>query len=159
MATVTIVLVVAALLASAVLGGVFYAFSSFVMRALRALPDADGCAAMQSINLAVIAPSFFAFFLGGPIVALAAVAAAAVDDGAGGALGPIIAAGAALIAAFVLTVAVFQPRNLALGALDPASPDAAASWRAYARDWTRLNHLRTALGLAATVLYATALTA
>lgn len=157
MATVTIVLVVAALLACAVLGGVFYAFSSFVMRALRALPDADGCAAMQSINLAVIAPSFMAFFLGGPIVALGAIVAAAVDDGTGGALGWVIVAGAALVAAFVLTVAVFQPRNLALGALDPASPQAAASWRIYARDWTRINHLRIALCLAATALYAVAL--
>src|SRR5215831_13706900 len=44
--------------------GVFFAFSTFVMNALARLPAAQGIAAMQSINVAVITPWFMAAFLG-----------------------------------------------------------------------------------------------
>ena len=39
-----------ALLGSALVGGIFFAFSSFVMKALARVPPAEGIAAMQSIN-------------------------------------------------------------------------------------------------------------
>ncbi len=45
-------------------GGIFFAFSSFVMRALAKMPDAEGIAAMQSINVVVINPSFLGAFVG-----------------------------------------------------------------------------------------------
>src|ERR687896_1427158 len=44
--------------------GVFYAFSTFVMKALARLPAAQGVAAMQSINIVVINPWFLGAFLG-----------------------------------------------------------------------------------------------
>ncbi len=51
-----------ALLLSAVgcglMAGFFFAFSICVMKALEALPPAQGIAAMQSINVAVINPCF-----------------------------------------------------------------------------------------------------
>ncbi len=47
-----------ALLGSALVGGVFFAFSSFVMKALARVPSPEGIAAMQSINVVVINPSF-----------------------------------------------------------------------------------------------------
>jgi uncharacterized membrane protein len=46
------------------IAGVFFAFSTFVMKALASLPPAQGIAAMQSINVAVINPWFLATFLG-----------------------------------------------------------------------------------------------
>src|SRR5699024_6794249 len=52
-------LVLAALvtaLACAVVAGVFFAFSGFVMRALSALPPADAATAMQSINRTAVRP-------------------------------------------------------------------------------------------------------
>jgi hypothetical protein len=39
-------------------GGIFFTFSSFVMKALARLPSAEGIAAMQSINVVVLNPSF-----------------------------------------------------------------------------------------------------
>lgn len=42
---------------SALMAGVFFAFSTFVMKALRRLPSPQGIAAMQSINVAVINPT------------------------------------------------------------------------------------------------------
>jgi hypothetical protein len=38
--------------------GVFFAFSSFVMAALRRLPAAQGIAAMQSIHVTAVTPVF-----------------------------------------------------------------------------------------------------
>src|SRR5262247_457100 len=46
------------------MAGVFFAFSSFVMNALARLPPAQGIAAMQSINIAVINLLFLAVFVG-----------------------------------------------------------------------------------------------
>ena len=47
MSTLNTVLVVLALLGSAVIGGVFFAFSSFVMKALGRVPCGEGIADMQ----------------------------------------------------------------------------------------------------------------
>lgn len=46
------------------MAGVFFAFSTFVMKALGARPLAQGIAAMQSINVAVINRWFMAAFFG-----------------------------------------------------------------------------------------------
>jgi hypothetical protein len=40
--------------------GVFFAFSSFVMKALARLQPAQGTVAMQSINLMAVTPAFMA---------------------------------------------------------------------------------------------------
>ena len=40
----------AALLGSALIGGIFFAFSSFVMKALARVPSSEGIETMQSIN-------------------------------------------------------------------------------------------------------------
>jgi uncharacterized membrane protein len=63
------------------IAGVFFAFSSFVMKALARLSPAQGVAAMQSINVAVINPWFLTVFLGTAaacVVLAAALAAAAL---------------------------------------------------------------------------------
>ena len=54
MSTLSTVAVILALLGSAVIGGVFFAFSSFVMKALSRAPSNEGIAAMQSINVVVL---------------------------------------------------------------------------------------------------------
>src|SRR5688572_10474657 len=61
----------AAALGTGLVAGMFYAFSSFVMPALGRLPAPHGVAAMQSINVTVLTPSFLAIFLGSAVVAAA----------------------------------------------------------------------------------------
>ena len=46
------------------IAGLFFAFSVSVMQALARLPSAEGIAAMQSINSAIINPLFLLVFLG-----------------------------------------------------------------------------------------------
>ncbi len=62
-----------ALLGSALVGGVFFAFSSFVMKALARVPSSEGIGAMQSINVDVINPSFLGAFMGTALLSLGVV--------------------------------------------------------------------------------------
>ncbi len=55
------------------IGGVFFAFSSFVMKALTELPASQGIAAMQRINVVVLNPLFLGVFIGTAVLALACV--------------------------------------------------------------------------------------
>jgi uncharacterized membrane protein len=142
--------------ASGVLGGAFFAFSSFVMPALRTLPPRDGIVAMQGINEAaprsLLMLPLLASALGSAAVAAHAVTASSVD-GRG-----LRIAGAALgLAAFVITAAANVPRNKALAGLDPSAPASAAVWASCADEWTRWNHARAVAAVASAVALAASL--
>src|SRR5688572_15570730 len=67
------VLTLVAALGCGLVGGVFFAFSSFVMKALGRLPAPQGIAAMQSINVVVINPLFMTALFGTAAACVAAV--------------------------------------------------------------------------------------
>lgn len=142
-------LTLAAAVGSCLVGGALFAFSSFVMPALRALPPAQGLAAMQAINVKAVTPAFMLAFMGTALLTAACAVAGvlALDEDHG----PWLVAGAALylVGVLGLTAGYHVPRNDALAKLDPTAPEAAAAWRRYDRDWTRLNHLRALAGAAA----------
>ena len=70
MSTIMSVLAVTALLSSALIGGVFFAFSSFIMKSLSRVPSSEGIAAMQSINIVVLNRSFLSAFMGTAAISL-----------------------------------------------------------------------------------------
>ena len=137
--------------------GVFFAFSSFVMKALARLQPAQGIAAMQSINLVAVTPAFMATLFGTATACVALGGWALVDwnDPAG----PWLLAGSAcyLLGTIGLTIAYHVPRNNALAALQSQRAEAAGRWARYVAEWTRWNHLRAAASLAAAVLFTLAL--
>ena len=51
-------------LGAGLVAGIFFAFSSFVMKALGRLPRDQGIRAMQSINVTVLNPWLFSAFFG-----------------------------------------------------------------------------------------------
>jgi uncharacterized membrane protein len=132
---------------AAVTGGVFYGFSSFVMPALRAMPDRDGTATMQAINQAAPRSLLMLPLLGAAAGSVTVAAHALLVPGPGRVLR--LAGAVAYLASFALTVAYHVPRNNALAELDPVDPATATAWTAYARDWTRWNHARTATAMLA----------
>ena len=69
------------LLGTAVVGGIFFAFSSFVMKALARVPAHEGIAAMQSINVVVLNPSFLGTFAGTALVSIIAAGVAVMNWG------------------------------------------------------------------------------
>lgn len=145
-------------LASGLMAGFFFAFSVLVMRALAALPSAEGIAAMQSINVAVMNPWFFTAFFGTTALCLAAIVVALMrwnDPRAAWAL-----AGGVfyLIGTFAVTVVFNVPRNNALAAASATSSEGAALWSDYLIVWTNWNHVRTIASLASAAAFAIALT-
>ncbi len=131
------------------IAGVFFAFSTFVMSALGRLPPAQGAAAMQSINRAVINLLFMlALFGTGAACLLLAVGALLTWQDAGAAW---LLAGSLLYLAgpILVTMAFNVPLNNALAAAVPSSPDGEALWARYLVRWTAWNHLRTIAALAA----------
>jgi uncharacterized membrane protein len=149
------VLMAACAVACGLVGGVFFAFSAFVMAGLGRLPAAHGAAAMQAINVAAITPAFMTALIGtAAACGVAAVVALAGSDG-GWSLLASVAAVLYLGSAIGLTRAYHVPRNERLAALTGA--DATAYWDRYRRDWVAANHLRAAGPLVAAALFAAAL--
>jgi uncharacterized membrane protein len=138
-----------AALGSGLIGGVFFAFSSFVMRALARLPASEGVAAMQSINIVVINPLFLTVFVGMAVVCVVLIVSSLLKWSDSGSVYLIGGGALYLIGTFLVTMIFNVPRNNALAALAPASPEAARYWAEYVSSWTAWNHVRTAAALAA----------
>ena len=146
---VLVLLALVAAVGSGVVGGVFYAFSTFVMKALARLPAHEGVAAMQSINVAVINPLFLGAFLGTAAASLGAAAAALLRWQRPGA-GWVLCGGLLyFVGTFGVTVVFNVPLNNSLAAVSPADAGAAGQWASYVSRWTAWNHVRTAAALAA----------
>jgi uncharacterized membrane protein len=122
----------------ALVGGVFFAFSGFVVPALARLPGGDGAAAMRAVNVAAVRAPLMVLLFG---TAAACVAVLVVGPG----VLPRVGAGLYLAGTVGVTIAANVPLNDALER-DPTT------WPAYRRAWTRWNTLRTVAAAAAAVL-------
>ncbi len=142
-----------ALLGSALVGGIFFAFSSFVMKALSGVPSAEGIGAMQSINVVVLNPSFLSVFMGTAVVSLGAVVLALA--GWGRSFAPFFLGGSLfyLLGTFLVTMLGNVPLNDQLAAVSATDPAARDVWEPYVSRWTAWNHVRTAAAMVAALLY------
>lgn len=131
------------------IAGVFFAFSSFVMNALGRLPPAQGIAAMQSINVAVINPWFMAPFLGTAAACIFLTVSSLLNWHKAGSTYVLAGSLLYLIGTFLVTIICNVPRNNALAIIDPASADGARQWAGYLISWTAWNHVRTMAAIAA----------
>ena len=130
-------------LGSGVIAGVFFAFSTFVMKALQRLPASQGMAAMQSISVAVLNPWFLCVFLGTALASVALVISEFFIPSFPGQHFASIGAAFYLLGTFTVTAICHIPRNDALAKLDPANPTSAVAWSDYLTQWTIWNHVRT----------------
>ena len=151
------ILTFAAVLGSGLVAGIFFAFSTFVMRALGQLPENQGIAAMKAINVTVLNPWFFLAFFGTGAVCLP-VAFLALGSAAGAHRAYLLAACALYLLGCLLVTVMFNvPLNNRLALTEPDSSGAEALWAHYLSRWTLWNHVRTAASLAAAGLFAMAL--
>jgi uncharacterized membrane protein len=149
MSTPIFILTLATALGCALVGGVFFAFSSFVMPALARLRPPDGIAAMQAINVTAETPAFMTAFVGTALACLAAIAVSIVDWGESQSGYLLAGALLYLVGAFGITAGYHVPRNNALMAADPGAPEAERQWARYLSEWTAANHVRAAAALVA----------
>lgn len=145
-------LIVCIAVACAVMGGVFFAFSTFVMRALGALPAAAGIRAMQSINIMAVTPVFMTALFGTAVACVIAAFEAMVNVDAAR-LPTVAGAVTYFMGTIVVTILFNVPLNNALARVDPDAPDAVWVWARYQRQWTAWNHVRTVSGIVAAGLF------
>ena len=107
---------------AALIAGVFFTFSSFVMPALAKIPPGQGIAAMQSINVVVLRSAFMPVFLGTTLLCLAVAVLAGGDW--------MLLAGSLsyLLGCFGLTGRFNVPLNHRLARVMPDSDAGAALW-------------------------------
>ncbi|MEU6251633.1 anthrone oxygenase family protein [Streptomyces sp. NPDC047043] len=151
-------LTVLGVLGTGLVAGVFCGFSTFVMRGLAALPPAQGVAAMNAINVTAVMPAFMLVFVGSAVLcAVIAVVTFVLwpDDGR---VALLLGSALYLFGSFGVTMVANVPRNDALLKLDPGTPEAAAYWPAYVREWTFWNHVRMVASAGSAVAYVLALT-
>lgn len=137
---------------SALIGGLLFAFSAFIMKAFSKIPAAEGIRAMQSINIYIINPLFFAVFFG---TALLAVVSVMLYFTSGQSLSHWVWVGSLnyLLGPIFLTIVGNVPLNNRLAAVDPESEEGQRLWSFYLKRWTLLNHIRTAASLFASYCY------
>ncbi len=146
-------LIGATAVASALVGGVFFAFDAFVLHALAALPGDRGVQAMRSINVSAVRPALMIALFGTAALAVGVVVTAArSDDGVRTGL-LATGAGAYLLGTVLITMVRNVPLNNALAA---ATGD--AGWTRYLASWGRANRLRMVFAIAAAVALLAGLT-
>jgi uncharacterized membrane protein len=146
-----------AALGCSVVGGVFFGFSTFVMKALARLPAAVGIAAMQAINAAVLTASFLGVFLGTAVACAVAVVIALFDLQATESEFLLLGGVLYLVGTLLVTIVGNVPRNDALAGLSPTASDAPAVWAGYISSWTFWNHVRAGAAILAAAAFMLAL--
>jgi uncharacterized membrane protein len=136
------------------LGGLYFAFSVFIMRAFERIGPARGAAAMNSINTEILRSAFMPLFFGTTLGAAVLAVAGALQAAEPAAL-CMLAGGIVYVAGmFIVTML----RNVPLNNLLAASGDAdAALWARYLTSWTRWNHVRTLTSISASALFIAAI--
>ncbi len=138
-------------LSSALVAGVFQAFSDFIMRGLVLAEPKGGIESMQHINRTVLRSVFLATFLA-LVPSTLALAVFALFKLSG--IGQVLVMAAAIIyllSVFCVTIFGNVPMNERLAAMAYTSLDAETYWLTYGRIWTGWNHIRT-IGAAATAI-------
>ena len=146
----------AAAIGSGLLGGVLFAFSSFVMPALRRIPASEGVSAMQSINRQATTFGFGALIAVTVLLAAGNGLDAVVHRDQPGA-GWVGAGTISIMIALAITGGFNVPRNNRLAGFAAATPEAARYWSTFLDEWIVANHLRTACCVIAATSYTMAL--
>ena len=152
-----ILLLVTATTGTGLVGGIFFAFSSFIMKALTQVPVTEGAKVMQRINVTVLNPLFFTVFFGTGVIALIVAVGTPNVWGAPGAVLSRIAAVLYLFGTLGVTIVRNVPLNEKLAATALTDATLASTWSHYLKAWTWWNHVRTIAAVLAAALFATAI--
>jgi uncharacterized membrane protein len=139
------------------LGGLYFAFSAFIMTALGRIGQVAGIAAMNAINVAIVQSLFLPIFLATTAASAALAGIALFRWGEPGARAMVAGGVLYVLGMFGVTMIFNVPLNDALAAADPASHEATSLWARFLMDWTLWNHVRTVSSTAACALFIAAI--
>ncbi|BAU63233.1 integral membrane protein-like protein [Stanieria sp. NIES-3757] len=146
-----------AVLGCGLIAGIFFAFSTFVMKALAQLPSAQGIAAMQSINIKVINLWFMLVFLGTAAICVFLAISSLLKWHQPDAVYLLVGSLFYLVGTLGVTMVFNVPLNDALANVESNSTEGASIWIKYLTNWTIWNHIRTVFALAASASFLFAL--
>lgn len=146
-----------AALGCGLIAGVFFAFSTFVMKALARIEPTQGIVAMQSINITVINPLFMGAFLGTAVACIFLVISTLFRWHQPGVPYLLIGSLLYVVGTVGVTIVFNVPLNDALANVEPSSTEGASLWVSYLNNWTFWNHIRSAAALAASASFTIAL--
>lgn len=147
-----------AAIGAGLMAGVYFAFSSFIMRSFDRLDAADAVDAMNTINEVILRSSFMPLFFGSSLLYLLLVVVALLDWSNPNA--PLLLTAGLIYfgGMFLCTVFFNVPLNNRLAKTEEKGIDKSQLWSHYYKYWTRWNHFRTVSSLVACVLSITLLT-
>jgi uncharacterized membrane protein len=156
---ITFTLTLLAALGSGLVGGVFFGFSGFVMKALARLRPAHGIAAMQSINVVAVTPPLMIALFGTALACVTLVVSSLPKWREPVAMLRLAGGGLYLVGAVLVTIVRNVPMNNTLASVDPESTEGATQWARYVPGWTAWNTVRTVAAIAAAAMLSLALVA
>ena len=148
------VLILASAFSSAMVAGIFYAFSSFVMPALARIQNSEGIHAMNSINVTVITPSFMLFFMGSAVLGIVLGGWSLFSISQLDSQLVLLASLLYVVGCFGVTMVLNVPLNNQLAATSPT--DGHVFWQTYLKTWTLCNSVRTASSALAAIVFVAA---
>jgi uncharacterized membrane protein len=143
-------LTVAAAIGVSITAGVYFAFSTFVMVALRRLSNSQAISAMNSINKAAPNPLFMLALFGTAIVCVLLMISGLQHRDNPAAMWQIVGAALYLVSV-VITVIYHIPHNDQLMRVDPNGAGAGTTWTHFYSGWMAWNHVRTLASVGGTV--------
>jgi uncharacterized membrane protein len=147
--------IVAAIVGASLVTGLLFAFSNFVMSALRELPNESGMLTMQRINEKIINPIFLSLFLGTPVLCVIIAIKSVMNLGELANLYLLIGSICYLAGPFIITMLFNVPLNNRLA--KAAALNADEVWPDYQVCWQRWNHVRTYIGILSILMLAVGL--
>ena len=154
---ITFALTLLAALGSGLMGGVFFGFSGFVMKALARLRPAQGIAAMQSINVVAVTPPLMIALFGTALAYVALIVSSLPKWREPVVMLRLAGGGLYLVGTVLVTIVRNVPMNNTLASVDPESTEGATQWTRYVPGWTAWNTVRTVAAIAAAAMLSLAL--
>jgi uncharacterized membrane protein len=142
-----------AALGCGVIGGVYFAFSAFIMTSLSRVDHSKGIAVMTAINSDILKSVFMPLFIGTTFASVALTTMATFRWGEPGSVAICWGGTVYVIGMFLVTIVGNVPLNTALAVVSPSGVEAKLIWESYLKNWVFWNSLRMIASLAATALF------
>ena len=147
-------LIVLGIISFGIMAGIYFAFSSFVMRSFGLLTKASAMSAMQSVNKVILKSPFMILFFGTTLLSLFFIAYGFLNLGNVYHLTIMGAGFVYFLGMFLCTIFFNVPLNNKLESADCKTLEGLNFWDHYLEVWTRWNHLRTIACLLSCVMIA-----
>lgn len=125
------------------MGGIYFSFSIFVMKALSEVPALQAAQVMNRINEVIVKTLFLPLFFGSTLLSVGLMVWSFLQwQGLSSTL-VIVATLIYVVGMFLVTVIGNVPLNNALQTREGNPQELVSYWSVYLKRWTRLNHIRT----------------